>query len=88
LIVENARLTIKQNIPKINPVQAAKELWAYIDTRDAAHSFSLALDFLRDKKGFFDSFIITAPDTYSSIPTLELIKEFYQNLSQIPEFLN
>ena len=53
-----------------DPGYLSNELWAYLDVRDAARAFGLAVE--RDIPG---SHVINvmAPDTYSALPTAELM---------------
>jgi nucleoside-diphosphate-sugar epimerase len=57
-----------------DPSILANELWAYLDIRDAARAFALALE--RDLAG---SHVINvmAPDTNSPEPTADLLARFH-----------
>jgi nucleoside-diphosphate-sugar epimerase len=53
-----------------DPSYLANELWAYLDVRDAARAFGLAVE--RDIPGLHVVNVM-APDTYSGLPTAELM---------------
>ena len=53
------------------PCRIAGELWSYLDIRDAARAFLLAVE--RDIPGYH-TINVAAPDTYSSLPTAELLR--------------
>jgi nucleoside-diphosphate-sugar epimerase len=53
-----------------DPSHLSRELWAYLDVRDAARAFSLAVE--RDIPGCH-VINVMAPDTYSALPTAELM---------------
>ncbi len=53
-----------------DPGHLSNELWAYLDVRDAARAFGLAVE--RDIPGCH-VINVMAPDTYSSLPTAELM---------------
>jgi nucleoside-diphosphate-sugar epimerase len=53
-----------------DPSYLSNELWAYLDVRDAARAFALAVE--RDIPGFH-VINVMAPDTYSALPTAELM---------------
>ena len=57
-----------------DPGPLAKELWAYLDVRDAARAFALGVE--RDIPGFH---VINAmaPDTYSAVPSSELMARYH-----------
>jgi nucleoside-diphosphate-sugar epimerase len=57
-----------------DPLKRVWNLWAYIDSRDAAQACRLAL--AADVKGS-ENFIITSPDTVMNRPTMELIHEVF-----------
>jgi nucleoside-diphosphate-sugar epimerase len=49
----------------------AGELWSYLDVRDAARAFLLAIE--REIPGYH-TINVAAPDTYSSLPTADLLR--------------
>jgi nucleoside-diphosphate-sugar epimerase len=53
-----------------DPSRLSDELWAYLDVRDAARAFALAVE--RDIPGCHVVNVM-APDTYSALPTAELM---------------
>jgi nucleoside-diphosphate-sugar epimerase len=53
-----------------DPTHLSNELWAYLDVRDAARAFALAVE--RDIPGCH-VINVMAPDTYSALPTEELM---------------
>jgi len=55
-------------------------LWAYIDARDVAEAFRLALEYAQPG---FDAFYIAAPDTLMREPTLELVQRCYAGVETI-----
>jgi nucleoside-diphosphate-sugar epimerase len=57
-------------------------LWAYIDGRDAAQAFRLALEYPHSG---YEVFYIAAPDTLMREPTLQLIEQRYPGVSHIAE---
>lgn len=65
-----------QNFPSYwnDPLKRVWNLWAYIDSRDAAQACRLALT--ADVKGS-ENFIITSPDTVMNRPTMALLKEVF-----------
>jgi nucleoside-diphosphate-sugar epimerase len=54
----------------LDPTLLANELWAYLDVRDGARAFVLAIE--REIPGFH-VINVMAPDTYSALPTAELM---------------
>ena len=57
-----------------DPADLARELWAYLDVRDGARAFALAVE--RDIPGFH-VINVMAPDTYSALPTAELMARYH-----------
>lgn len=57
-----------------DPGHLANELWAYLDVRDAARAFALAVE--RELPGCH-VINVMAPDTYSALPTAELMARFH-----------
>jgi nucleoside-diphosphate-sugar epimerase len=57
-----------------DPSGLARELWAYLDVRDGARAFALAVE--RDIPGCH-VINVMAPDTYSPLPTAELMARYY-----------
>ncbi len=57
-----------------DPADLAKELWAYLDVRDAARAFALGVE--REIPGF-QVINVMAPDTYSALPTAELMARYH-----------
>jgi len=53
-------------------------LFSYVDMRDAAVSFRLAAE--KDMPGF-SSFLVCADDTYTDVPTRELMNSFYSGVA-------
>ncbi len=60
--------------PRRSTPDAALDLWAYIDTRDAAEAFRLAVE--RPLHGHARLFV-AAPDTYAEASTAELVAAHY-----------
>jgi nucleoside-diphosphate-sugar epimerase len=57
-----------------DPGVLANELWAYLDSRDAARAFALSVE--RDIPGFH-VINVMAPDTNSSVPSAELMARYH-----------
>jgi nucleoside-diphosphate-sugar epimerase len=57
-----------------DPAGLANELWAYLDVRDGARAFVLAVE--REIPGF-TVVNVMAPDTYSPLPTAELMARYH-----------
>jgi nucleoside-diphosphate-sugar epimerase len=57
-----------------DPAGLASELWAYLDVRDGARAFGLAVE--RDIPGCH-VINVMAPDTYSAEPTAELLARYH-----------
>ena len=57
-----------------DPCVLARELWAYLDVRDGARAFALAVE--RDIPGCH-VINVMAPDTYSPLPTAELMARYH-----------
>jgi len=57
-----------------DPAILANELWAYLDIRDAARAFALALE--RDVPGW-NVINVMAPDTNAAEPTADLLARFH-----------
>jgi nucleoside-diphosphate-sugar epimerase len=57
-----------------DPSFLARELWAYLDVRDGARAFGLAVE--RDLPGCH-VINVMAPDTYSGLPTAELMSRYH-----------
>lgn len=57
-----------------SPSDLARELWAYLDVRDGARAFALAVE--RDIPGFH-VINVMAPDTYSAEPTASLLSRYH-----------
>jgi nucleoside-diphosphate-sugar epimerase len=57
-----------------DPSFLARELWAYLDVRDGARAFGLAVE--RDIPGCH-VINVMAPDTYSGLPTAELMSRYH-----------
>jgi len=57
-------------------------LWAYIDARDVARAFRLALEYPQPG---FDAFYIAAPDTLMREPTLQLVEQRYPGVRRVAE---
>ena len=51
-----------------------KRLWAYTDVRDVVQAFGLAL---KARKLEHEAFFISAENTFSKTPSLELVKRYY-----------
>jgi nucleoside-diphosphate-sugar epimerase len=63
-----------------DPGDFAGQLWGYVDVRDAARACRLALE----RRGpLYDVFYITGPDTFSSLPSLELAKSYLPNTTEL-----
>jgi len=59
---------------RADPATLANELWAYLDIRDAARAFALALE--RDLTGCH-VINVMAPDTNAAVPTVDLLARFH-----------
>src|SRR4029078_12914480 len=57
-----------------DPAILANELWAYLDIRDAARAFALAIE--RDVPGL-NVIYVMAPDTNAAEPTPDLLARFH-----------
>jgi hypothetical protein len=57
-----------------DPSDLARELWAYLDVRDGARAFALAVE--RDLPGCH-VINVMAPDTLSPEPTVDLLARFH-----------
>jgi len=57
-----------------DPADLARELWAYLDVRDAARAFAHAVE--RDIPGYH-VINVMAPDTYSALPSAELMARYH-----------
>lgn len=57
-----------------DPAYLASELWAYLDVRDGARAFGLAVE--RELPGWH-VINVMAPDTYSSEPTADLLARYH-----------
>jgi nucleoside-diphosphate-sugar epimerase len=57
-----------------DPSDGAKDLWAYLDVRDAASAVLAGVE--RQIDGF-QVLQVVAPDTLSSVPTAELLERFH-----------
>ena len=68
--------SFRQHIVPIweDAANGASVLWTYVDVRDVAQAFRLALQ--ADLSGY-ETFIATAPNTYVKLPSAELLQEFY-----------
>jgi nucleoside-diphosphate-sugar epimerase len=68
--------TFRQYIPPIwdNPSAGASILWCYVDVRDVAQAFELAL---KAELPGHESFYIAANNSFMKQPTAELIQRFY-----------
>ncbi len=64
-----------------DPAAGASNLWAYIDSRDAAQACRRALT--ADVTGHAP-FFIAAPNTFMKIPTADLVRRYYPE-TKIPE---
>ena len=62
----------------LDPGPLANELWAYLGARDAARAFALGVE--RDIPGFHVVNVM-APDTYSPLPTAELMARYHPSTS-------
>jgi nucleoside-diphosphate-sugar epimerase len=68
--------TFRQYIPPIwdNPASGASILWCYVDVRDVAQAFELALN---AQLPGHESFYIAADNSFMKQPTNELMRRFY-----------
>lgn len=57
-----------------DPTEGSKELWAYLDVRDAARACRLAVE--AEAEGFHPIHVV-ADDTLASLPTEQLIERFH-----------
>lgn len=63
------------------PAAGVSNLWWYVDGRDAAQSFRLALK--SDLQGHHP-FFIGAPNTFMKTPSADLVREFYPDTEILP----
>ncbi len=56
--------------------KGASILWTYLDVRDAAECIRCALEY--DRPGH-RAFYVAAPETFMTVPTLDLLERFYPN---------
>lgn len=68
---------------KIHNQEFSTNLWGYIDVRDCARAFRLAIE--NDLNGH-EAFFIAARDTKSIIPTRKLIDKFYPEAEKCHDF--
>jgi nucleoside-diphosphate-sugar epimerase len=76
----------RQGLPHTDPERGAKELWGYLDLRDAARACRMALE--ADWEGH-EAFFLTAADTILGIPTEEAIRRTYPGVpmrKELPGF--
>ncbi|HOZ49929.1 MAG TPA: NAD(P)-dependent oxidoreductase [Candidatus Hydrogenedentes bacterium] len=66
-----------------DPAVLAKTMWGYVDVRDAAQACRLAVESADPTP--HDAFFITAEDTYSKTPSLELIRAHYPEVRRVSE---
>jgi nucleoside-diphosphate-sugar epimerase len=66
------------------PDDFVKNLWLYVDARDVAQAFRLALE---KESLLHDVFFVTAEDNTSRIDTLKLIEKYYPQVPKISERL-
>jgi nucleoside-diphosphate-sugar epimerase len=69
-----------------DPAAGAANLWAYIDSRDAAQACRLALTAQVSPggaPGAHEPFFIAAPNSFMKIPTAELMRQYYPE-SKLP----
>lgn len=64
---------IRERGDKVTPVDA-RELWGYVDLRDAARACRLAIEVARVRPYGFKAFNIVAADTLTTVPTEEAIR--------------
>lgn len=58
-----------------DPAEAARELWSYLDVRDAARVCRLAVE--RELPPGFHPVYVVADDTLSPLPTEQLVRQFH-----------
>ncbi|MDW5595047.1 NAD(P)-dependent oxidoreductase [Conexibacter stalactiti] len=58
-----------------DPLEASKELWAYLDVRDAARACRLVVE--TDVPAGFHPLYVVADDTLASLPTEQLVRRFH-----------
>jgi nucleoside-diphosphate-sugar epimerase len=61
---------------------AAASLWLYVDSRDVAQAFRLALS--AELSGH-EAFFISAPNSFMDTPTAELLRRYYPNTEIRPQ---
>lgn len=65
-----------------DPAGGASNLWSYVDSRDVAQAFRLALT--ADLTGHH-AMIVAAPDSFMKTPTADLVRQYYPNTTIRPE---
>lgn len=61
-----------------------KMMWAYVDARDCAQAFRLALE--SETQWEHEAFLITADDNGTNVESRELIARYYPNVRIAPDF--
>ena len=75
--IQNAATFLDQVGPRRASAESGRDLWSYIDARDAAAGFLAAVE--GQTRGHIRLFL-SAADTYSETPTLELIRTAFGDL--------
>jgi nucleoside-diphosphate-sugar epimerase len=70
-----------------NPANHVAEFWAYVDMRDVALAFRLALEAAPSTLPPFGAYFISAPDTMADELSAELVARFYPQYTSLAEGL-
>ncbi len=65
-----------------DPSANSFNLWAYVDARDVATAFRMAIEYPQPG---FEAFYIAAPDTLMRQPTLELVQRYFKGAIEVRE---
>ena len=63
-----------------NPERRKNDLWGYVQEDSAAEAFLLAITPENRQWNGHESFFITAPDTASKVPTMELLARYWSDV--------
>ena len=74
--MESIRARSAKNVT--DPSDGERELWAYLDVRDAARAVRLGIEAaLRSERGAFEVFNVIAEDALVDVPLEDLVKRFH-----------
>jgi UDP-glucose 4-epimerase len=72
---------------RFDPAKHAAEFWAYVDMRDVATAFRLALEAVPSALPSFGAYFISSADTMADEPSAELVARFYPQYRHLAEGL-